>query len=171
MPPGRDCAGHGTASRTTARPETWTDGLLGGDGETDIVAHGPLGTKVATVTVAGTTWDAYEGNVGWQVHSFVRTSNTTYASLNLSDFANVLVSRGHINSSTYLSGVEAGTEVFHGDGRLDTNSRSVSVSRALADGPSRTWRAERVRAPGLAQHPSLRVCHASVVTSHPAVPE
>lgn len=89
---------------------------------------GPLGTKVATVTVAGTSWDLYEGNIGWQVHSFVRTGNTTSASLNLSDFANALVSRGYISNSKYLSGIEAGTEVFHGDGQLDTSSYSVSVS-------------------------------------------
>ncbi len=88
---------------------------------------GPLGTKVATVNVAGASWDLYEGDIGWKVHSFVRTSNTTSANLNLADFSNVLVGRGYISSSKYLSGIEAGTEVFRGDGQLDTNSYSVSV--------------------------------------------
>jgi hypothetical protein len=88
----------------------------------------PMGTKVATVNIAGTTWDLYEGDIGWKVHSFVRTSNTTSVSLNLTDFTKALVSRGLISSSTYLSGVEAGTEVFRGDGQLDTGSYSVTVS-------------------------------------------
>ena len=86
----------------------------------------PVGSKVATVTVDGTSWDLWEGNVGWQVHSFVRTSNTNSQSLNLMDFYNTLISRG-LSSSKYLISVESGTEIFTGAGQLDTTSYSTNV--------------------------------------------
>lgn len=89
---------------------------------------GPVGTKQATVTVGGTTWDLYRGNIGWNVYSFVRTSNTTTADLNLTDFTNDLAGRGWLDKTKYLSSVQAGTEVFTGSGQLDTNAYSVKIS-------------------------------------------
>lgn len=88
---------------------------------------GPLGTKVANLNIGGANWDLYQGDIGWKVHSFVRTSNTTAANLNLTDFTNALVNRGSMARSKYLSSVQAGTEVFQGRGQLDTNSYSVTV--------------------------------------------
>ncbi|MGP3984555.1 GH12 family glycosyl hydrolase domain-containing protein [Streptomyces sp. KR80] len=89
---------------------------------------GPLGSKVATVSLGGATWDLYEGDIGWKVHSFVRTSNTTKATLNLDDFTHELVRRNLLSNSKYISGIEAGTEVFRGTGRLDTKAYSVDVT-------------------------------------------
>ncbi|WP_436523139.1 GH12 family glycosyl hydrolase domain-containing protein [Actinoplanes sp. HUAS TT8] len=89
---------------------------------------GPVGTKQATVTVGGTTWDLYKGNIGWDVYSFVRTSNTTSADLNLTDFTNDLAGRGWLDKTKYLSSVQAGTEVFTGSGQLDTSAYSVKIS-------------------------------------------
>ncbi|MBB2947967.1 cell division septation protein DedD [Actinoplanes lutulentus] len=88
---------------------------------------GPVGTKQATVTIAGTTWDLYKGNIGWEVYSFVRTSNTSSASLNLTDFTNDLAARGWLAKTKYLSSVQAGTEIFTGQGRLDTTAYSVKI--------------------------------------------
>jgi Glycosyl hydrolase family 12/Cellulose binding domain len=87
---------------------------------------GPVGTKQATVTIDGTSWDLYEGNIGWEVYSFVRTTNTTSESLNLMDFYQYLISRG-LSSSKYLLSVESGTEVFTGAGSLDTTSYYTNV--------------------------------------------
>ncbi|BCJ44719.1 hypothetical protein GCM10010168_15320 [Actinoplanes ianthinogenes] len=89
---------------------------------------GPVGTKQATVTVGGTTWDLYKGDIGWTVYSFVRTSNTTSADLNLTDFTDHLAGRGWLDKTKYLSSVQAGTEVFTGSGRLDTSAYSVKIS-------------------------------------------
>ncbi|GIF15454.1 GH12 family glycosyl hydrolase domain-containing protein [Actinoplanes teichomyceticus] len=89
---------------------------------------GPVGTKQATVIVGGTTWDLYKGNIGWNVYSFVRTSNTTSADLNLTDFTNDLAGRGWLDKTKYLSSVQAGTEVFTGSGQLDTSAYSVKIS-------------------------------------------
>ncbi|MEO3807414.1 cellulose binding domain-containing protein [Sphaerisporangium sp. B11E5] len=88
----------------------------------------PVGSRQATVTIAGTTWELWRGNVGWEVFSFVRTGNATSVQLNLRDFLSVLVSRGWLSSSKYLTSVQAGTEVFVGQGRLDTTAYSVTVS-------------------------------------------
>ncbi|MEV6349004.1 cellulose binding domain-containing protein [Actinoplanes sp. NPDC051851] len=88
---------------------------------------GPVGTKQATVTIGGTSWDLYQGNIGWNVYSFVRTSNTTSASLDLTDFTDDLAGRGWLDKSKYLSSVQAGTEVFTGSGRLDTSAYSVTI--------------------------------------------
>lgn len=88
---------------------------------------GPVGTKQATVTIAGTTWDLYKGNIGWEVYSFVRTSSTSAATLNLTDFTDDLVARGWLAKTKYLSSVQAGTEIFTGSGRLDTTAYSVKI--------------------------------------------
>ncbi|MFI2614801.1 endo-1,4-beta-glucanase [Streptomyces sp. NPDC018584] len=88
---------------------------------------GPLGQKVGTVSLGGAMWEMYEGDIGWKVHSFVRVGNTTSADLNLDDFLQALVRRGLLGKDKYLSGVEAGTEVFKGRGRVDTTAYSVDV--------------------------------------------
>lgn len=88
---------------------------------------GPVGTRQATVNIAGTSWDLYRGNIGWNVFSFVRTTNTSSSTLNARDFLNDLVSRGWMSSSKYLTSVESGTEVFIGTGQLDTNSYFANV--------------------------------------------
>ncbi|MEU8189951.1 GH12 family glycosyl hydrolase domain-containing protein, partial [Micromonospora carbonacea] len=74
----------------------------------------PAGCRQGTVTIAGTTWEIWRGYVGtWNVYSYVRTSNTTNANLNIRDFTNDLVSRGWMSSSKYLTSVQAGPEIFH----------------------------------------------------------
>lgn len=94
---------------------------------------GPAGTYQATVNIGGGSWDLYRGwidagnGVGWNVFSFVRTSNTTSVNFNLRDFTNNLVNRGWLSSNKYLTSVQAGTEVFIGSGRLDTESYWVDV--------------------------------------------
>ena len=88
---------------------------------------GPVGTKQATVTIGGTTWDLNRGNIGWNVFSFVRTSNTTSATLNLTDFTDNLIGRGVLQNTKYLSSVESGAEIFTGQGRLDTSVYNVTV--------------------------------------------
>lgn len=88
---------------------------------------GPLGTLQGTVTIAGTSWDLYRGNIGWNVFSFVRRSNTTSATLHLQDFLNNLVSRGWMSNTKYLTSIQAGTEVFVGNGQLDTDAYTADV--------------------------------------------
>ncbi|WP_406441999.1 endo-1,4-beta-glucanase [Streptomyces sp. NBC_01613] len=88
---------------------------------------GPLGTKYGSVSLGGTQWDIYQGNIGWNVYSFVRRTNTTRATLDLDDFTQALVRRKLLSNDKYVSGIESGTEVFKGTGRLDTKSYSVDI--------------------------------------------
>ncbi|MFE1311557.1 endo-1,4-beta-glucanase [Streptomyces sp. NPDC058755] len=88
---------------------------------------GPLGTKYGSVSLDGAMWDIYQGDIGWKVYSFVRRTNTTSATLNLDDFTQALVRRKLLSNDKYLSGIEAGTEVFKGSGRQDTKSYSVDI--------------------------------------------
>ncbi|MFK0159337.1 endo-1,4-beta-glucanase [Streptomyces sp. NPDC090493] len=88
---------------------------------------GPLGTRYGSVSLGGAMWDVYRGDIGWNVYSFVRRANTTSATLNIDDFTQALVRRKLLSNDKYLSGIESGTEVFKGSGRLDTTSYSVDI--------------------------------------------
>ncbi|TCC00149.1 glycosyl hydrolase [Micromonospora zingiberis] len=88
----------------------------------------PAGSRQGTVTIAGTTWEVWRGYVGtWNVYSYVRTSNTTNATLNIRDFTNDVVSRGWMSSSKYLTSVQAGPEIFTGSGQVQTGNYSVTI--------------------------------------------
>jgi hypothetical protein len=92
----------------------------------------PIGTEGATISLAGSTWELWEGSLptsGWPVHSFVRTSNTSEQTLNLTEFLDVLMARG-MRPTTSLLSVEAGVEVFTGAGRVDTAAYSVEIGEA-----------------------------------------
>lgn len=82
----------------------------------------PAGSVYASnISIAGATWTLWEGNVGWPVHSYVRTANTSSAVMNVMAFMNDLVTRGRIPNTRYVTGVQAGVEVRSGGGTLTTN--------------------------------------------------
>ena len=64
----------------------------------------PAGSKVATVTVAGHTWDVWRAQMpGWNYVAYVPTTGITNVSnLDLGDITRDAVSRGVINPSSYL---------------------------------------------------------------------
>lgn len=89
---------------------------------------GPAGTRQATVTIAGTSWDLYRGVVGtWNVYSYVRVSNSNAGTLNLRDFLNDLTGRGWMSGSKYLNSIQFGTEPFVGQAQLDVHQYNVDV--------------------------------------------
>jgi hypothetical protein len=85
---------------------------------------GPIGGVDSTTSIGGASWEVHKGSTGvWNVYSYVRTTNATSgATLNLMDFLKDLTTKGWMSSSKYLTSIEAGTEVFVGTGRLDTDS-------------------------------------------------
>ena len=89
----------------------------------------PIGGTVATVSIAGASWELHEGSNGrWMVHSYVRSSNAdTGATLNLMDFMNDLTKNRGLSSGKYLSSIQSGTEVFLGTGRLDTDQYYCTI--------------------------------------------
>ncbi len=88
---------------------------------------GPAGSKVEPLDVGGATRDPHRGNIGWNAHPFARTGNTSSVNLDTDDFLRALGQHGTASPSTYLSGVQAGTEVFTGRGRPDARSYAVTV--------------------------------------------
>ena len=87
----------------------------------------PLGGKRGTVAIDGVRWDLYQGGEDWKVHTFVRSDNTTSSDIDLTAFLAELTKRGAVSADSYLSGVEAGTEVSSGRGSLATESFAVNV--------------------------------------------
>lgn len=83
----------------------------------------PIGTKQnGTLSAGGGTFDLYDGsNDRWKVHSYVRQTNATTAVLNMMDFMRDLASRGLVANTKYLSAVQAGSEIFSGQGQVQTN--------------------------------------------------
>lgn len=94
----------------------------------------PAGSTVGTYTLAGTSWALWKGTITdssgafmWNVYSFVRTANAdTGMSLNIQEFLTKLKDLGHLTTSKYLSSVQAGTEIFTGQGTLDTLNYSCA---------------------------------------------
>jgi hypothetical protein len=82
----------------------------------------PIGSRVATVNLAGGTWDVWFGNVGWNVISYVRTSAASSISFPMTTFWNDVVGRGYGQNSWYLTSVQAGFEPWvNGVGLAVTN--------------------------------------------------
>lgn len=100
-------------------------GALGGAGPIS-----STGSVIATPTLAGVTWNLFEGPNGQMtVFSFVAQSNVESFSGDLTDFTSYLISEQGVSSSQILQSVGAGTEPFLGtDAVLTTSSYSVSVN-------------------------------------------
>ncbi|WP_186356824.1 glycoside hydrolase [Streptomonospora sp. PA3] len=89
----------------------------------------PIGQRVASgVPIAGATWDIWQGDVGWNVISFIRTSPTDSVSgLDLTAFTDEAVARGAVEPQWYLTSIQAGFEPWQGGAGLATHSFSTTV--------------------------------------------
>ncbi len=86
----------------------------------------PIGSKVATVNLAGSTWDVWFGNTGWNVVSYVRTSTAGSVSFSVKTFFDDMLARGYGQSSWYLTSVQAGFEPWIGGTGLAVTDFSVT---------------------------------------------
>jgi len=96
----------------------------------------PIGSKIATVSLAGGTWDVWEGNIGWNVISYVRTAGTGSLSFPVSTFFDDAVARGYASRSWYLTSIQAGFEPWSGGTGLAV--KSFAVTRGTSTSPSTT---------------------------------
>jgi hypothetical protein len=91
----------------------------------------PVGSRQATVTIAGAAWDVWFGRIndngGWNVISYVRQQTATSFSGNLLAFADDAAARGHLQRSWYLTSVQFGFEPWEGGPGLAVNSFSASA--------------------------------------------
>jgi hypothetical protein len=90
----------------------------------------PIGTKGPTVMIGGQSWTVWYGpnSGGWNTVSYVATSNLTSYTGDLKPFFADSVTRGYINNSGYLLGVQAGFEVWNQTMSMTTNSYTVSIN-------------------------------------------
>ncbi|ANN18307.1 hypothetical protein SD37_23480 [Amycolatopsis orientalis] len=91
-------------------------------------AVGAIGSKQATATVGGHTWDVYRGSNGHnEVFSFLRTSNTNAGSVDVLAVMNWIKNRGWYGDVT-LGEVQFGFEITSSSGGMNFTSNSFSVS-------------------------------------------
>ncbi|PRY15973.1 GH12 family glycosyl hydrolase domain-containing protein [Kineococcus rhizosphaerae] len=98
----------------------------------------PVGSKVATVTLAGATWDVWFGNTGWNVVSYVRTSATGSADFAVRTFFDDALSRGYVQRSWYLTSVQAGFEPWVDGAGLAVTSFSAGTGSTPTPAPTGT---------------------------------
>ena len=102
---------------------------------------GPIGGVIATVNIGGSTWNLHRGNIGWEVWSFVRTSNSNSGTLNIKNFTDYLRNTWGLSASKYVSSVEFGSEIFHAAGNVNVTNFTCTVGggeAAAATASSRT---------------------------------
>jgi chitodextrinase len=87
----------------------------------------PVGSQVGTATLNGATWNVWEGNIGWNVISYVRQSTTSSLNFSVNEFYSDAVSRGFAQRSWYLTSIQAGFEPWVGQTGLAVNSFSVTT--------------------------------------------
>ncbi|WP_083661915.1 GH12 family glycosyl hydrolase domain-containing protein [Actinophytocola xanthii] len=86
----------------------------------------PIGSRVGTVNLAGSSWEVWFGNIGWNVVSYVRTSTASSLQFAVDTFYSDAVSRGHAQRDWYLTSIQAGFEPWVGGTGLAVNSFSVT---------------------------------------------
>jgi endoglucanase len=94
------------------------------------------GSKVATVSIAGATWDVWFGNSGWNVVSYVRQSTTSSINFNVASFYRDMVSRGYAQNSWYITSVQAGFEPWVNGTGLAVNNFSYSIGSGTSGPPA-----------------------------------
>jgi chitodextrinase len=86
----------------------------------------PVGSQVGTASIAGATWNVWEGNIGWNVVSYVRQQTTSSLNFTVNDFFTDAVNRGFAQRAWYLTSIQAGFEPWVGQTGLAVNSFSVT---------------------------------------------
>ncbi|HYS40777.1 MAG TPA: cellulose binding domain-containing protein [Pseudonocardiaceae bacterium] len=99
----------------------------------------PFGSKVATTTVNGVSYDVWFGTQGWNTVSYtMSTATTSVSNLDIDALAADAVSRGYLQNSWFLIDVEAGFEMWQGGAGLATNSFSVNANGGGTNPPPTT---------------------------------
>ncbi|GIF00208.1 GH12 family glycosyl hydrolase domain-containing protein [Paractinoplanes rishiriensis] len=89
---------------------------------------GPLGTLQTTASVGGHTWRIYRGSNGAnQVYSFLRTSNASSGTIDVTAVAQWIRSRGWFGDVT-IGNVQFGYEITSSSGGKDFVTNSFSVT-------------------------------------------
>jgi hypothetical protein len=96
------------------------------------------GRQVATVDIAGATWDVWYDNYGWNVVSYVRRTPTSSLNFTVAAFYRDMLARGYAQNSWYLTSVQAGFEPWVNGTGLAVNNFSYSVNGTGGGTPTPT---------------------------------
>ena len=93
----------------------------------------PAGSRVATVTIAGAQWEVwhtvmYGSGTSWQYVAYKRVGTTNSVNFDLKAFFTDARNRGYIQSTWWLTSVQAGFELWQGGAGIATNSFNVTVN-------------------------------------------
>ena len=90
----------------------------------------PFGSRVATATIAGLSWDVWTGRqASWNIVSYVlRGGSTAVDNLDVKALIDDSVARGTTNAAHYLLDAEAGFEIWKGGQGLATSSFSFNAT-------------------------------------------
>lgn len=93
----------------------------------------PAGSKVATATIAGAQWEVWHtvvsgSGTSWHYVAYKRVGATSSVSFDLKAFFTDAKNRGYIQSSWWLTSVQAGFELWQGGAGIATNSFNVTVN-------------------------------------------
>jgi hypothetical protein len=96
----------------------------------------PFGSRVATATIAGLSWDVWTGRQSsWNIVSYVlRGGGTSFNNLDVKALIDDSVARGTTNASHYLLDAEAGFEIWKGGQGLATTNFSFTASQGQTSG-------------------------------------
>jgi cellulose 1,4-beta-cellobiosidase len=97
---------------------------------------GPFGSQTGTATVAGHTWNIFQGRqTSWNIISYVlQGGGTSFTNLDLAAMLRDSVARGSTNPNHFLIDVEVGFEIWNGGQGLATNSFSFNATAGNGGG-------------------------------------
>jgi hypothetical protein len=89
----------------------------------------PIGSRtVSSVSIAGASWEVWEGYNGYSnVISYRRIGGTNAMTFDIKAFMNHAQSRGRLTASWYMTSIQAGFEVWSGGTGLRVNAFSAEV--------------------------------------------
>ncbi|MDX3193695.1 hypothetical protein PV458_35280 [Streptomyces sp. MN03-5084-2B] len=88
----------------------------------------PIGSPVGNTSIAGQSWQVWQGNNGQNdVVSYVSPTALTSLSFNVMDFVKDVDARTRVDSSWYLTSIQAGFEPWNGGAGLAVDSFSADV--------------------------------------------
>ncbi|MEV6829483.1 ricin-type beta-trefoil lectin domain protein [Amycolatopsis sp. NPDC051102] len=95
----------------------------------------PVGSRVGSTSIGGRSWDVWQGNNGGNdVVSYVATSAISSWSFNILDFLKDVDARTRVDTSWYLTSIQAGFEPWSGGVGLAVNSFSADVTAGSNNG-------------------------------------
>jgi hypothetical protein len=132
-----------TSGSYNAAYDVWFSTGSGGDPSTSVPSGGylmvwfhkptvdqPIGTSVASASIAGKNWNVWYGTnsgSGKPCVSYVAQTDVMSLEYKLGDFIRDAVTRGYVQNSWYLTNVYAGFEIWSGGVGLETTDFAVTV--------------------------------------------